>query len=406
MKVGIAVSSDASSTLIGQHLAHKAIASAKIKKADIVLAFCSKEVDHFQFFATIQETVGDATPIIGGSAAGIISNNSAVNEGPTAGVMLLESSKIKIQIAAADNIDSDEESAGKTLAQQLQPKNSSRLMLLLYDSIKIPAGDKNPPILNASPLLLRGINHFVPATLPLIGAGLLGDYHFSETYQFCGNRISQQSAVAALFSGNFKVFSRIMHGCTPQDGLYHTITKSEGCYIYEIDNRPIIDCIDEMYGTQNWHHQLPVKRLTIGVNHGERFQDFDENSFVNRLISGVLPDRRGIVVFEPDLTEGSEFMFMLRDTHEMMHSVRDNTTRLIDQVRESGSRALFALYIDCAGRAARFSETLTEEAVEVTSILNRHEIPLFGFYSGVEIAPFLGTSKSLDWTGILIIFAE
>jgi len=31
---------------------------------------------------------------------------------------------------------------------------------------------------------------------------------------------------------------------------------------------------------------------------------------------------------------------------------------------------------------------------------------LLGFYSGVEIAPFLGRSRGLDWTGVLLLFVE
>ena len=33
-------------------------------------------------------------------------------------------------------------------------------------------------------------------------------------------------------------------------------------------------------------------------------------------------------------------------------------------------------------------------------------MPLLGFYSGVEIAPFMGGSRALDWTGVLIVLSE
>jgi len=31
---------------------------------------------------------------------------------------------------------------------------------------------------------------------------------------------------------------------------------------------------------------------------------------------------------------------------------------------------------------------------------------LLGFYSGVEVAPLLGKSRGLDWTGVLLVFAK
>ena len=111
-------------------------------------------------------------------------------------------------------------------------------------------------------------------------------------------------------------------------------------------------------------------------------------------------------MFEPDLSEGTEIMFMLRDAYEMIRSSKENTAALMEQIRQEGAKPVCAFYIDCAGRAARFSETITEEASEIVSILNRSQTPLLGFSSGVEIAPLLGQSRGLDWTGILLILAR
>jgi hypothetical protein len=49
---------------------------------------------------------------------------------------------------------------------------------------------------------------------------------------------------------------------------------------------------------------------------------------------------------------------------------------------------------------------MTEEAQEVQTVLNQYKTPLLGFYSGVEIAPLLQKSRGLDWTGVLLVFAE
>ena len=64
---------------------------------------------------------------------------------------------------------------------------------------------------------------------------------------------------------------------------------------------------------------------------------------------------------------------------------------------------MFALYIDCAGRTAVYSKTAVEEAAGIQKALNRVGCPLLGFYSGVEIAPFLNKSRGLDWTGVLLV---
>jgi hypothetical protein len=38
--------------------------------------------------------------------------------------------------------------------------------------------------------------------------------------------------------------------------------------------------------------------------------------------------------------------------------------------------------------------------------MNKHRIPLFGIYSGVEIAPYNNRSIGLDWTGVLFALTE
>ncbi len=112
-----------------------------------------------------------------------------------------------------------------------------------------------------------------------------------------------------------------------------------------------------------------------------RFEDFKEENYVNRLITGVLPDKDGIMIFEPDLEVGTRIQFMLRDSQEMILSARNNTEIIMSQIPcQTKSNPIFGLYIDCAGRSAALSDTMTEEASEVVDISNRYQTPLLGFY--------------------------
>jgi len=161
--------------------------------------------------------------------------------------------------------------------------------------------------------------------------------------------------------------------------------------IYDVDNTPIVQMIDGRYGDQEWRRQFPVRRLAIGVNMGDKYGDFLESDYINRLIVSILPDNSGIVLFEPDLREGMDIQFMTRDsTNRIFESVKNNSSQLMQQIIADGKKPMFGLYIDCAGRTASSSDTLTEEASEVI----------------VEIAPFIGKSKGLDWTGVLMVITE
>jgi small ligand-binding sensory domain FIST len=173
-----------------------------------------------------------------------------------------------------------------------------------------------------------------------------------------------------------------------------------------VDGKSVVDMIDDQYGNKDWRSQVPVERLTIGVNYGEKFGNLKEKNFVNRLITGVLPNGEGIVLFEPDLKEGSKIMFMLRNNKMMIESAKKNSSELLEKIIANGEKPVFGLYIDCAGRAAKVSNALTEEASEVQNVFNQYNTPLLGFYSGVEVAPLLGKSRGLDWTGVLLVFAK
>jgi len=405
MKVGVGYCNEREALLSGKEVAEKAIKSGKIHRPDFVLAFCSGDIDHDEFFRGLQSVVGDEVPIIGGSAIGIITNNDLSYGGYPAGAAVVQLDALHYRIASAGNLNRGEKIAGRKLGEKLSNELEDKLLLIFYDSIKKSATETKPPLLNASTPLIKGIEGKQKSNVLIIGAGLMGDYDFSPTKQFCGSYVDNQSVVGVMLNGDFETYFRIMHGCTPLNGNYHTITKIDGPVIYEIDNKPIVEMIDNIYDNQNWRNQHPVKLLTIGVNYGGKYEIPNEANYVNRLITGALPDGKGLCIFEPDLEEGTEIQFMLRDSEEMIKSAERNSAELMEQIVSDGRKAVFGLYIDCAGRTANYTNTLTEEATEIQKIFNQYNIPLLGFYSGVEIAPLIGRSRGLDWTGVLMVMA-
>lgn len=404
MKVGIGYCNKRDAFDSGRIAASDAVRGGNINNPDLTIAFCSGQLDHEEFSRGVKETVGN-TPVIGGSTIGIITNDDLSYKGYPSSVAIFQLDEIKFQIAAVGGLDKDEKIAGCNLIKELSTTQEDKLLLIFYDSIKVPASPTSPPVMNASPPIIDGIQSILQSNVPIIGAGLVGDYQFSNTQQFCGSNVSEQCVVGALFSGSVNVYHSVMHGCSPVDGRYRKITKMQGSVIYELDGRPIVETIDESYGDQSWREQHPLSLLTIGVNYGERFQ-YQEDEYVNRLITGILPDGSGIGIFEPDLEQGMEIQFMLRDGNMMIESARNNSENLMKNINDDGKIPVFGLYINCAGRTAEQSNVETEEAAEVQRVMNKYNTPLLGFYSGVEVAPILGKSRGLDWTGVLMILAK
>jgi hypothetical protein len=155
-------------------------------------------------------------------------------------------------------------------------------MVVFYDSIRKPPAPDTPPALNCSAPLIEGIESGLSHPLPIFGAGLAGDYEFNTTIQFCGSHMSTQSAVAAVFQGPVAPQHRIIHGCTPLDGVYHRVTRAEGAVIYELDGEPVVNMIDRLYGHSDWQKTTPVDLLTIGIYQGEKYAGVEEGRYVNR----------------------------------------------------------------------------------------------------------------------------
>jgi hypothetical protein len=406
MRVGIGYANEADGMASGRKVAEQAIKEGNIKKPGLVIAFAGGNIDHFEFFNGIKSIVGNDVPVTGGSAIGVITNRELSYEGHPSVAAVLDADTLKIELGVAGDLDKNEKTAGVSLGAKFTERDEGKLLLIFYDSVKKSPTENGPPVINASRPLIGGIEEKLKQNIPILGAGVLEDYGFGCTHQYCGSYVGNQSVVGLMLGGEFTPYYRIMHGCIPKDGIYHRVTKAEGPVIYELDGRPIVKIIDEQYGSSEWRKQNPVNRLTLAINHNEKYGDFIETDFVNRLISGALPDEKGVVLFEPDFREGDDVLFMLRNGAMMIDSVKKNTQELFDELLSRGEKPKFGLYIDCAGRTAAYSETLSEEASEVQRICNKYGVPMLGFYSGVEIAPVQGKSRGLDWTGVLLVLAQ
>ena len=402
-KAGIGFCDKKDSFEAGKRAASDALKAMGSEGGSLSLAFCTGKHNYQACFQGIKSVVGD-TPVIGGAAIGIITNKYLGYEGYQVGVAVLPDD-LKFDIAVAGELDKGEKQTGLVLGRELALKRnpSEQLALIFYDSIR--AEPPPAPVLNISSYLLEGFEYGLGNKPPVIvGAGLIGTCSFAKGKQFCGDTVVEQHAAATLLSGNYTVYTEIMHGCKPMSD-YHTITRVEGPVIYEIDGIPAMDVIDNLLRTTEWQKRLPLLLVTLGVNHGDKYGPYDENNYVNRLIIGIIPEQKAVVLFEADFENGAEFQFMRRNAKLMEKSAEQGSRKAVEWFKSKRQEPFFALYIDCAGRTAGYSGAEIEEASVVQRVLGQ-DIPLLGFYSGVEIAPLMGKSRGLDWTGVLLMLAR
>ena len=269
--------------------------------------------------------------------------------------------------------------------------------LLFFDSMRSPT----PPQLHAGSYLLDGLYRGAGlSAVDFVGGGTLSDFGLSDSFVFDGHSFCRHGIVAVVLPRALRVHTRILRACLPASSFMR-ITGLDGAVVHEIDNQPATKALERLAGgpiDADRARDLAL-RVLLGQQHGDLFGPSDGSSYVNRLIVSIDPEAGSLTLFEPDFEVGSRVQVMIRDNRLMFDAARQGAEALIKDT--AGSHPVLGLYLDCAGRAGMLCGSEDEEARIVVETLGDN-LPVAGFYSGVEIAPLLGRSRPLDLTGVLI----
>lgn len=366
---------------------------------DMLLVFATSRHDADEVHAGLRAAAGDGPRIVGGSAIGVLTNDRLGYDGYQLGVAALRWGAVQATLLRAENIAGREAAVGEELGQQIHELTTAEpQILLMYDSMDHRGAQ---PQMNMATPLLAGMRAHIPEPLPqLAGLGQCGDTPRDRVWQWFDDRVEGQTAQALVLSGDVRFDVAVMHGCRPA-GSYHTVTKSDGPVVLEIDDRPALEVVAELLGPDSEMTAQDYRFfVTLGVNKGDLWGEFNADDYANRLCCGIDEERGGLVMFEPDLTPGTRVQLMWRSVD--FSYIETRARELLAGLR--GRRPFFALYLDCAGRAAAYCGSDGEEAAEVQRVLG--EIPLLGVYCGVEIARVGSDWQPLDWSGVLCVWSE
>lgn len=362
-------------------------------EASLALCFYHGHHDPADVQQGVRDALGDV-PLLGGSAAGIVTNDALGYEGHQIGIAVLTGVEGRARIVEADGLASrGEQEVGAALGRALGEVED---VLLLYSSVRSGLTHPDGFSLFFGTPLLAGLR--TTAThRTLAGAGLIDSLQPGTSHVIGPSGPRREGVVALATEAGLRMDTTILHGCRPS-GAYHEITATEGPMLLEIDGRPALDVIGELTGGAP-PEEYPF-RVILGVNRGDRYGPFDEASYQTRLCLAVVPERKALVMFEPDLEPGAQVQLMRysMDMDYVETRVRDALAAV------EGRRPVLALYVNCAGRVSVMSGLDTEDGDAVRAALG--DIPLLGFYTGVEIAQVRETLRPLDWTGVLCIFSE
>lgn len=399
MQVGVGYSDNPDSMEAGVQAAKGALGqSGRNDPCDMALLFSTARHDQRLLREAVVSVVGESIPIYGGGAVGIITNDYYGYAGDQIGLACIWLDGVSCDVLIDGGMPESEEEAGLRLGRRLAElgTTSASPVMLFYDALDYK--DDGFRMLMAT-WLLNGIEKGLGFLPDLTGAGMQGDHTCSPTSQWIGDGIGEHYAMALAFSGDVRIDSVIMHGCHPATP-YYTVTKSDGPVILEINGKPAIQFVDELLDSSIAPEDYPFF-LIFGINHGERWEEYDENYYASRLCLGIDKERGGIVMFEPDMVEGTEFQIMFRSLDlDYMKPKIDKVFNDLD-----GREPVFAMYIDCAGRCAGYGGMDIEDAFVIQKTV-AGRVPVLGLYTGVEIASIGGRPRGLDWTGVFCLFSQ
>ena len=282
----------------------------------------------------------------------------------------------------------DSEVAGRKLAEKVAPHASPDDLLVLF-----PDGVHG----NCRKLLAaleRGLENGKPP--PTIVGGTAGDlFQFERTYQYRNDHAFSDGVAALLISG-VDAELVISHGCDLV-GEPQTITKTDGCFIEEIDGQRAWDLFkgyldDDADTLEAMHvaHLLLAERIRGPVP--ESFAPFTVRVPVR------LDASRGALYFAAGLEEGTPVQVALRNPDKVCDRAIEAAQRL---VTKRGRPALM-LQLDCAGRGRLlFDEQTTARIVEPVQQAVGKDVPWLGLHTYGEIAPVGTETLFHNYTGVL-----
>lgn len=298
--------------------------------------------------------------IFGCSTAGEI-DGSLVRDGSlVATAVWFERSKVLHAQIGLGEVEGAE-AAGRALAQRVPHQGLSHVLVF-----------SDGTLVNGSELV-RGLVSALPTGCTLSG-GLSGDgASFGQTVVVHEGEVSSASITLLAFYG-FEVGVGSLGGWDPF-GPDRTVTRSKGNVVYEFDGEPALALYRRYLGP--YAEQLPSSGLRFPV----LVQPPGSDESVVRTLLAVSAEDQSLT-FAGDVPEGSTAQLMRANFDRLVTGAQQAA-----QVSKLPRDAELAILISCVGRKLVLQQRIEEEVEAVREVLGA-AVPVTGFYSYGELAPF------------------
>lgn len=235
--------------------------------------------------------------------------------------------------------------------------------------------------------LIDGMVGAVGHQVPLSG-GLAGDGGaFAETLTLTSDGIDPDQVVAVgLYGDSLKVSHGSFGGWQPF-GPPRRVTRADGNILYELDGQAALDLYKEYLG--EYARDLPASGLLFP------FEMLDAECRSVGLIRTILgiDEQNGALILAGDIDLNGHLRLMHANNEGLIDGAETAAKRAKEEAGPIGADSL-AILVSCVGRKLVMGDSVDEEVEAVSQVLGR-QVPLTGFYSYGEIAPFSSTTQCM-----------
>ncbi len=334
--------------------------------------FCEPGHGMEELVGGIVETAGTKN-LVGCTTDGEVSSSGFSTRSAVLGGMV--SDRIKFDVTSASGLKANSEWAGKQLAKQLPAK--ARHVQLLSDGLT-----------GNGCAILRGMHSVIPASVTISG-GTAGDARkFQQTWQFIGNRVLTDSAVAISFSGDFKVGTGVRSGWLSA-GAPKKVTRASGNVVYELDGRPALEVYRQYLGKLT--DQLPFVgvQFPFGIVVDEGLQ-LGEDPVLRAPMT--INHQEGSVTFAGEIPEGATVVLTTGGTRANMLDASGDAAMLAMENMGGGTNPGMIFFYSCMARKMLLGEHTREEVDRILGVVGSGT-PIIGFYTYGEFCPSMGGTQ-------------
>ena len=319
--------------------------------------FCSPQGELQELLKGVTGAVRTKT-LVGCTTDGEISSQGFSTGSAVLGGIVTD--RIEFRVAQAANLGQDSERAGMELARTLPPE--TKYVQLFSDGI---TGNGCG--------LLRGMAALLDPEVPICG-GTAGDGgEFVRTWQFIGDQVLTDAAVAIGFSGDFKVGTGVRSGWSPI-GIAKQVTRASGKVLFELDGQPALEVYERFLGKHA--ERLPA----VGVEYplGLISQDCGGGDyFLLRATMSVNRENHSIT-FAGEIPEGAMVKLTCGDTNAILEAADQAARLALDDLGDCSPAMVFVY--SCMARKIVLGRRTKEEVERIGKHVGR-EIPILGFYT-------------------------